>query len=77
MPLKYTVSADHVSPRFTFVRHPAVAKEAPGRPGFWYATADNLGCSKDYATADAAVRSLFQANACTNIRLYDAGYAHD
>ena len=71
--LRYQVSADHVSPRYRFVRHEAVAKRSPGREGYWFATSDGLGCSKDYSSPDAAVRSLFQANACTNIRLYDAG----
>ena len=77
MNLRYTVSADHVSPRFTFVRHEAIATPSPGREGFWFATSDGLGCSKDYRSADSAVRSLFEANACTNIRLYDAGLRRD
>lgn len=69
MPLTYKVSASHVSPRFTFTDHAVTVKEAPGHPGFWHATAVNLGCSKDYSTAEAAARSLFEDNACTNIRI--------
>lgn len=63
----YTVSARHASPRFAFTDHEAVAKPSPGLPGKWYATSDGLGCSKDYNSPEAAVRSLFTASACTSI----------
>lgn len=71
--IKYAVSANHVSPRWQFTDHEAVAKPAPGRDGFWFATSDGLGCSKDYRSPEAAVKALFQAEACTAIVLREVG----
>jgi hypothetical protein len=69
MPIKFTVTAAHYSPRWCFKDHPAVAKESPGRPGWWFATSDRLGCSRDAQTPEKAVESLFYANACHGVRL--------
>jgi hypothetical protein len=66
---KYLVTAAHVSPNWCFKDHPATAKQSPGLPGKWFATSDRLGCSRDYDTAEMAVRSLFYANACHSVRL--------
>jgi hypothetical protein len=77
MKLRYTVNADHVSPRYRLVRHEAIAKPSPGQEGFWFATSDFLGCSEDYSSPDAAVRSLFETNGNTRIRLHDAGMANE
>lgn len=68
-PVVFKVSANHVSPNWRFEDHVVTAKPSPGLPGKWYATADRLGCSRDYATAEDAVRSLFYANACTSVRV--------
>jgi hypothetical protein len=65
----YLVSADHRSPRWQFKDKPVSVKPSPGRDGFWYATSDGLGCSKDYDSQERAARSLFIDNACTNIRV--------
>jgi hypothetical protein len=69
--IKYYVSADHVSSRFTFRNELVTVKESPGRPGYWYANG-KLGCSKDYSSADRAARAMFEDNACTNIRVTNA-----
>lgn len=63
---RYSVTAKHVSPRYTFVGEIVEAKEAPGHDGYWYAKG-SLGCSKDYSSPERAVRSLFEDNACTAI----------
>lgn len=65
----FHVTASHVAASWCFTDHPAIAKPSPGLPGKWYATSDRLGCSRDYDTPEAAVKSLFHANACSNVRL--------
>jgi hypothetical protein len=68
---KYLVTAAHVSPRWCFKDHLAIARPAPGRDGFWCATSDQLGCSRDHHRPEDAVRSLFYANACHGVRLVE------
>lgn len=65
----FRVTASHVSPNWCFADHPAVAQPSPGLPGKWYATSERLGCSRDYDTAEEAVKSLFHANACSDVNL--------
>lgn len=64
----FKVTASHVSPRFCFTDEIVRVKPSPGRDGFWYATGE-LGCSKDYSSPERAARSMFEDNACTNIRV--------
>jgi hypothetical protein len=66
MATTYRVTADHVHPDYRFQDKEVKAhKDSDG----YYATSSGLGCSKTYRTADAAVRSLFADQACTNIRV--------
>lgn len=64
----YLVSADHVSPRFTFVNEAVEVSPSPGLPGRWYAWG-KLGCSKDYTSPERAAAAMFHDNACTNVRV--------
>ncbi len=68
---RYLVTAAHYAPSWCFKDHPAVANPAPGHDGWWFATSDRLGCSRDHTTPEAAVRSLFYANACHGVRLVE------
>jgi hypothetical protein len=62
----FLVSADHAHADYRFVSHVVRARQSTD--GTWFATASGLGCSKDYATAEEAVKALFEAQACFNIR---------
>lgn len=64
--ITFLVSADHVHSDYRFQnKEVKVRQDVDG----YFATSDGLGCSKTYRTAEAAARSLFADNACTNIRL--------
>lgn len=60
----FKVSTEHIAPEFTFTDKIAVAHAAAGYPGMWFATADDLGCGKDFDTPEKAVRYLFDIQAC-------------
>jgi S-formylglutathione hydrolase FrmB len=66
----YLVTADHVVAKYACRDLPVVVTD-DGEYGF-YANARGYGCSKNYKTAETAIRSLFADHACTNVRIIKA-----
>lgn len=63
----YLVSADHVVPKYGCKDLPIVVTN-DGEYGF-YANAPGYGCSKNYPTAERAIRAMLADHACTNVRM--------
>lgn len=62
----FTVSADHVCDKYA--AHARIVKVSRDQDKY-FATSDNYGCGKSYATKEAAIRGLLLDNGCTNIRI--------
>lgn len=59
---KYNVSASHPHPEYAFNNTEVMVAE--NHDGTFFANHPKLGCGKDYKTAEAAIRGLFQSHAC-------------
>jgi hypothetical protein len=59
----YLVTATHPHPDYCFERTPVQVSLIHGET-YYFATHPKLGCGKNYATADAAIRGLFLDHAC-------------
>ncbi len=66
----YLVSADHVVAEYACRDLPVVVTD-DGEYGF-YANASGYGMSKNYKTAESAIRSMLADHACTNVRISKA-----
>jgi hypothetical protein len=53
--MNYFVTAKHPVAKFNLMMHPATVTESRG---LFYCVMTTLGCGKDYATPDAAIRGL-------------------
>jgi hypothetical protein len=66
----YLVTATHPHPDYTFDRTPVRVSQIHGGT-YWFADHPKLGCGKDYATPEAAIKGLFADHACRVTRIED------
>lgn len=64
----FTVTASHSHPDFAAKDKPVLVSQ-DRIDGSWSATASRLGSGKSAATPEAAIRSLFRDNACTDVTI--------
>ena len=64
----FTVSADHVSPRFA-LNGATVECRTNDDGETWYAVLPGFGCGRSLEKPESAVRALLAANGCKNIRI--------
>lgn len=64
----YSVTASHSHPDFAANDKPVLVSQ-DSIDGTWSATASRLGSGKSAPTPEAAIRSLFRDNACTDISI--------
>jgi hypothetical protein len=57
---KFLVWASHVSPEYTLRGNPVSVHSIDGV--FWFADHPKLGCGKEYATPDSAIRGLLHSH---------------
>lgn len=67
----FLVTADHVVAKHACVNLEVVCRSYDTGTGqvLWYAIAPGYGCSKNYRTAETAIREMLTDHACTNIRI--------
>lgn len=67
---RFIVSADHVMAKYVLKQELFVVSESrhPGRLAYW-TTHPVLGCSKDYPTAEGAIRGILHDHAHYNVRI--------
>lgn len=82
----FEVTADHVAPQYAAARElvrlswdsgyvAAPAGSQPEQPrGGWFATNGKRGCGRTLATPEAAIRSLYSNDGCTNIRAVEVAH---
>ncbi len=62
---KYYVTANHPVAKYKLSMHPALVGQSGDK---FYCQMTTLGCGKDYATVDAAIRGLVADHGYTNIQ---------